>query len=83
MRPDDYKGSEASGLWIESEKKILINRKQLRNLEGFAGTLIHELIHAYTNTDDQTIEFENELTNMLGKLSMLIIGKEQIENKKE
>lgn len=40
---------------------------------SFAGTLVHELVHAHTNTDDNTIEFESELTEMLGKLSTSIL----------
>ena len=73
MRPDNYTGSDALGVWEPSTKRIIIKRSQLKNIQSFAGTLVHELIHAHTNTDDKTIEFENELTEMLGKLSTLIL----------
>ncbi|MES1047589.1 ATP-binding protein [Heyndrickxia oleronia] len=73
MRPDNYTGSDALGLWEPSTKRIIIKRSQLKNIRSFAGTLVHELVHAHTNTDDNTIEFESELTEMLGKLSNLIL----------
>ncbi|WP_117161143.1 ATP-binding protein [Paraliobacillus sp. X-1268] len=73
MRPDNYTGSDALGLWEPSTNYIIIRRSQLKNLQSFAGTLVHELVHAYTKTDDKTIEFESELTRMLGKLSTLIL----------
>lgn len=73
MRPDNYTGNDALGLWEPSTKRIIIKRSQLKNIQSFAGTLVHELVHAHTNTDDNTIEFENKLTEMLGKLSTLIL----------
>jgi hypothetical protein len=73
MRPDDHSGGDALGLWETSNKRIIIKRSQLRNLQSFAGTLVHELVHAFTGTDDNTIQFENELTEMLGKLSQLLL----------
>jgi hypothetical protein len=73
MRPDDYSGGDALGLWEPTIKRIVIKRSQLMNLESFAGTFLHELVHAFTNTDDNTIEFEIELTHMLGKLSHLLL----------
>lgn len=60
-------------MWEPSARRIIIKRSQLKSIHSFAGTLVHELIHAHTNTDDNTIEFENELTEMLGKLSALIL----------
>lgn len=82
MRPDDYTGNDAAGLWISDEKKIIIHRNQLQRVDTFAGTFIHELIHAMTDTDDRTLEFEHELTNALGKLSVLLI-KNKHENKRK
>lgn len=73
MRPDNYTGTDALGLWEPSTKRIIIKRSQLENIQSFAGTLVHELVHAYTETDDNTVEFELELTEMLGKLSALIL----------
>ncbi|PJN86834.1 ATP-binding protein [Bacillus sp. mrc49] len=79
MRPDNYSGGDALGLWDESNKRILIKRSQLSSIQAFAGTLIHELVHAFTGTDDNTIEFEIELTEMLGKLSHLLL--DNVKNK--
>lgn len=73
MRPDNYSGGDALGLWEPSNKRIIIKRSQLGSLQSFAGTLVHELVHAYTGTEDNTIKFENELTEMLGKLSQLLL----------
>jgi hypothetical protein len=73
MRPDGYSGGDALGLWEPSIKRIVIKRSQLRNVQSFAGTLVHELVHAFSETDDNTIQFENELTEMLGKLSQLFL----------
>ncbi|MFB5198534.1 ATP-binding protein [Neobacillus sp. KR4-4] len=64
MRPDDNNGGDALGLWEPANKRIIIKRSQLKNLQSFAGTLVHELVHAYTGTDDNTIQFEIELTEM-------------------
>lgn len=60
---------EACGVWEEHEKRIVIKRDQLEDLVSFAGTLLHETAHAISGTSDITIEFENELTHLLGKLS--------------
>lgn len=73
MRPDDYSGNDAAGLWVPSDRRIIIHRNQLKKIENFAGTLIHEIVHANTGTDDQTLAFENELTNALGKLAILLV----------
>lgn len=73
MRPDDYSGNDANGLWIPSEQRIIIHRRQLQNAEDFTGTLIHEIVHANTGTDDQTFEFESELTRALGRLAILLV----------
>ncbi|MGF9891573.1 ATP-binding protein [Priestia megaterium] len=81
MRPDEYTGGDALGLWEPLNKRIIIKRSQLESLDLFAGTFIHELIHAYTDTDDATIEFENELTKMLGKLSLFLLENKKIKKK--
>ncbi|MED1568623.1 ATP-binding protein [Bacillus paramycoides] len=73
MRPDNFTGSDALGLWDESNRRIIIKRSQLQSVETYAGTLIHEFVHAYTGADDETIEFEIELTKMLGKIATMVI----------
>lgn len=69
MRLETQGYDEACGVWEEHEKRIVIKRDQLKDLVSFAGTLLHETAHAISGTSDITIEFENELTHLLGKLS--------------
>jgi hypothetical protein len=69
MRLETQGYDEASGVWEEEEKRIIIKRTQLKNLVSFAGTLLHETAHAISGASDITIEFENELTELLGKVS--------------
>ncbi|HHP1053234.1 ATP-binding protein [Bacillus cereus group sp. BfR-BA-01354] len=73
MRPDHFTGTDALGLWDGSSRTIIIKRSQLQSVEAFAGTLVHEFVHAYTDTDDETIAFELELTKMLGKIATMVI----------
>lgn len=58
--------TETKGRWHEEENCIIIKRTQLCSLEAFAGTLIHEYIHAATGADDVSREFENKLTDLIG-----------------
>ena len=69
MRPDSTSTRDAIGLWESEKRRIIIKRSQLRSLETFAGTLLHEITHATTGCDDVTREFENGLTDALGKVS--------------
>lgn len=59
-------GSDASGVWEALHGRIVIKRDQLRSLQTFAGTLLHEIAHARTNASDQSFAFEQGLTQMLG-----------------
>ena len=47
----------------------MIRRDQLGSLALFAGTLLHELVHAISGAQDQSIEFENELSTLIGQLA--------------
>lgn len=69
MRPDFASTCDAAGLWEPANQRIIIKRSELRSLEAFAGTLLHEITHARTGCDDVTREFENGLTVALGKTS--------------
>ncbi|MCH7648674.1 MAG: hypothetical protein IIA83_08720 [Thaumarchaeota archaeon] len=60
---------EASGLWEPNKERIVIKRDQLKNLESYAGTLLHETGHALSGAGDVSREFESELTNIIGKIS--------------
>jgi len=69
MRPDLSAGFDALGLWDQVYRRIIIKRSELRSLEAFAGTLLHEIAHVITGCDDVTRDFENGLTVALGKTS--------------
>lgn len=67
MRVDFATGSDALGLWDGATNSIVIRRDQLASLPNFAGTLLHELVHARTGYDDVTRNFESALTDIMGK----------------
>ena len=46
---------------------IIIRRDQLASLSTYAAVLLHEAAHASSGATDATREFENELTNYLGR----------------
>lgn len=73
MRPDFASTCDAAGLWEPDDRRIIIKRSELRSLEVFAGTLLHEITHARTGCDDVTREFEHGLTLALGKTSALAL----------
>lgn len=54
-------------------ENIYILISELSNLTRYAGTLIHEYIHATTHTVDSTRDFEEHLTEMIGNLSKKLI----------
>lgn len=65
----ELSGMEAVGLWEPDKKRIVIKREQLGSLEKYAGTLLHETAHVRSGAGDVSREFEDELTNLLGKIS--------------
>lgn len=69
MRLEAMGYSEANGLWEPHNQRIIIKRDQLKNLGSYAGTLLHEVAHAISGASDVSREFENKLTNFLGKTS--------------
>jgi len=60
---------EPNGIWQGSDGRIIIKRSQLKSIEDYAGTLLHEVAHAISGTSDVTREFEDELTRQLGIIS--------------
>jgi hypothetical protein len=63
------RGDMVLGMWDPAGQRIIIRRDQLRTLAAFAGTLLHELGHATSGTTDGTMEFEDELTRLLGQIA--------------
>lgn len=72
----DYKGNETLGLWDPLNKRITIKRSQLGNIVDFAGTLLHEVTHAFTGSDDETMKFEQGLTELLGQMAYCALKNE-------
>lgn len=52
---------------------VYILKDELISLTRYAGTLIHEYIHATTHTCDSTRDFETHLTDMIGMLTSKLI----------
>jgi len=66
MKKDMSSFSEATGVWEGSTGTIIIKRDQLKSIENYSGTLLHEVAHAVSGASDVSREFENQLTKMLG-----------------
>lgn len=65
--------SETVGLWQPSEGNIIIKRKQLQSLKSYAGTLVHECMHASSGADDVSRDFEEALTDIIGVIVQNIL----------
>jgi hypothetical protein len=61
--------AEAAGLWEPKEHRIVIKRSELRSLESYAGTLLHEVAHAVSSTPDVSAAFEDALTAETGTVA--------------
>lgn len=59
-------GDPVLGVWEGAQHRIVIRRDQLRDLAHFAGTLLHEIGHMVSGTQDGTLDFETELSRLLG-----------------
>ena len=71
----DYRGDEVLGVWEPTKHRIVIRRDQLRGIEHYAATLLHEATHAITGADDGSFAFEQGLTLHLGKVATLAMGR--------
>jgi hypothetical protein len=60
---------EAEGLWEGTSGRIIVKRTTLRSIEKYAGTLLHEVVHALSGADDVSRAFESELTQVTGVVS--------------
>lgn len=68
MRKNFFSDVETEGCWDEKTSSVVLARSTLKSLKDYSGTLIHEFIHAKTGFDDVTRDFENELTEAIGKV---------------
>ena len=74
MRKDIGSFVESAGLWEPTTGRIIIKRSQLKNIEKYAGTLLHETAHAISGTSDVSRDFEIALTKLLGIISSKTLG---------
>lgn len=73
MRKDFFSDTETLGCWDAQTNFIVLSRKTLGAINEYAGTLIHELIHAKTGELDVTRAFEISLTKAIGHLCREIL----------
>jgi hypothetical protein len=59
-------GNPVLGLWEGAERRIIIRRDQLNAFASYAGTLLHEIGHMTSGASDGTLDFESELSRLLG-----------------
>lgn len=69
MRINRAGTAEVVGIWDEEAGRIVIRRDQLRSLPRYAGTLLHEVTHATTGTQDVSADFEEALTSTMGAVA--------------
>jgi hypothetical protein len=62
-------GMEAVGIWESNKQRIVVKRDQLKKMELYAGTLLHETGHALSGAGDVSREFELALTDIIGMIS--------------
>lgn len=62
----DSSGRETLGLCLHDENTIIIKRSVLVSKEKFLGILAHEFAHYHSHYPDNSRDFENVLTDMLG-----------------
>lgn len=73
MRLSD-EGAQVLGVWEESNRRIIVRRDQLASRAQFAGTVLHELAHAQSGEPDNSLEFEDALTVLLGRVAQKALG---------
>ena len=68
-----FTGQDTLGLWDPQNRWIILKRSLLTSLEAFAGTLLHEALHAKYALSDVSRDFEHYLTELCGKLAAQIL----------
>jgi hypothetical protein len=72
MRLNDA-GNPVLGVWESGERWIVIRRDQLSGIASYAGTLLHEIGHMVSGTSDGTLEFEQALSELLGRVAETVL----------
>ena len=72
IKLDEF-GNDTEGIYDKSLELIIIKRSVLKELNNFCGTLLHEFVHYCSGYPDNSRDFENVLTTVIGDLSMIIL----------
>ena len=72
MRLNDT-GSPVLGVWESAERRIVIRRDQLSGIASYAGTLLHEIGHMVSGASDGTLDFEQVLSELLGRVAATVL----------
>jgi hypothetical protein len=67
--------TDTEGVWDPGLRAIVVKRDCLGSVSHFAGTLLHEVVHATTGAPDVSRMFESVLTNYLGIISAKALGR--------
>lgn len=73
MQSNPYSSRETAGLWDSANGWIIVKRTELRTLSSFAGTLLHEALHAKYALSDVSRDFEMFLTQLAGQLAARLL----------
>ena len=73
MSAGSFSSQETLGLWDPQNRWIIIKRSVLQRLQDYAGTLLHEGLHAKYGLLDVSRDFEFHLTKLCGTLAARII----------
>ncbi len=76
IRPRRYGFTEVVGLWVRENGLIVVKRSELGSTARFASTVLHELGHARSGADHGSINFEDELSNLLGLVASNGLGRD-------
>ena len=74
MQSSPYSSRDAAGLWDPNNGWIIVKRTELRTLSSFAGTLLHEALHAKYALSDVSRDFETYLTQLAGQLAARLLN---------
>jgi hypothetical protein len=71
-------GDMVLGTWEDTEGRIVVRRSELATVNQYAGTLLHEFTHAKSGHEDRTLEFESELSAVLGHVAAAAVDHARI-----
>lgn len=74
IRMDTF-GNVTNGCYDPAEKAVILKRDTLHSSADFFGVLAHELIHCVSGKEDNSRDFENVLTEVIGYLFDELEGK--------